>query len=661
MNKRTLKEFLSLPVNSDETWQGGIVSMADLLGIPGAEDADEMAIVLWYSRSSELVHAGPVSTAGEGRLNGFVEAMLELNTEYEFPFRPVQIECNDRELADGLSNLLRDSGTTATFVTEMAEWNVVLEDVAEQFGMTGPPIPSLMDAGCSEEQIREFADAAAAFYRAKLWDYLDDVDLIKMEIPKPPRYLKYAVVLGAGSETYGLGFYDDAEDHYDLVTQRGDPAELNLFSLTFESRADVRSADVGLWSELDLPLETGEAFPTMDFFAAGEPRRPTPKELDFATVVLKALAATSEDEIDSGRWTKSVEFLGKPKKCVLSIPSLLDPPDRVEWMRRGMMPERRGNERHLKLVQEFIEKSGGDMSLDELNAAINAKFTGPMDDFEYPTDTPADRAEALCREAIKVFGRRRIQLARQALAEDPTHVEANILLAEATRAVDRRIELFRAAMETGKAGLGPVMEEAVGHFWGLSETRPFMRACHGLAAALHEAGQTNEAIEQYQEMLHLNPYDNQGVRYEVIPLLLAHNREVEAMELLGSYREETAFWHYMKSLVEFRRSGRCAKSKKAMQSAFRANEHVVALMQSTDPPLFPDSYALGSPEEAAVCIGELAPAWAETESYVEWMFQQYLLWENERAKRLRDQKRKQRKKSSGKKSSGKKSSGKKRR
>jgi tetratricopeptide (TPR) repeat protein len=313
-----------------------------------------------------------------------------------------------------------------------------------------------------------------------------------------------------------------------------------------------------------------------------------------------------------------------------------------------MMPERRGNERHFKLVQEFIEQHGAEMSLDELNAAINAKFTGLMDDIEYPMDTPADRAEALCQQAIETFGRRRIQLARQALAEDPTHVEANILLAESTRRVDDRITAFQKVKETGKRRLGEMMEEAVGHFWGITETRPFMRACHGLAEALHAAGQTNEAIEQYEEMLRLNPNDNQGVRFEVIPLLLAHNRERDAIELLESYREETASWHYMKSLVEFRRNGRSAKSKKAIRSAFRANEHVVPLLQSTAPPLRPDSYALGSPEEAAICIRELAEAWDETEGYMEWMFQEYLLCEKERVKGLRDRKRKQRTKTAGK-------------
>ncbi|MFV2070073.1 MAG: hypothetical protein ACC645_24165, partial [Pirellulales bacterium] len=44
---------------------------------------------------------------------------------------------------------------------------------------------------------------------------------------------------------------------------------------------------------------------------------------------------------------------------------------------------------------------------------------------------------------------RRVLLARQALAEDPTHVEATVLLAESTKQADRRMELFRSAMDRG--------------------------------------------------------------------------------------------------------------------------------------------------------------------------------------------------------------------
>ena len=122
----------------------------------------------------------------------------------------------------------------------------------------------------------------------------------------------------------------------------------------------------------------------------------------------------------------------------------------------------------------------------------------------------------------------------------PPHVEANILLAESTRHAERRIELFCNAKEIAMAQLGSMMGEEVGHFWGITETRPFMRATHGLADALHDAGQTREAIAQYQELLRLNPNDNQGVRDQLTPLLLVSNREVEAVELLDRYREPTA-------------------------------------------------------------------------------------------------------------------------
>ena len=288
------------------------------------------------------------------------------------------------------------------------------------------------------------------------------------------------------------------------------------------------------------------------------------------------------------------------------------------------------------------------MSFDELNAAINAKFTGrSIDTIELSGDTPADRAEAICQDAIESFGRRRIQLVKQALAEDPTHVEANILLAESTRSVDRRIELFRGAMETAERNLGSIIEEEVGHFWGIADTRPFMRACHGLADALDEAGQTSEAIEQYLEMLRLNPNDNQGVRYEVIPLMITHNREDEAVELLKRYSEETAQWHYTNSLAAFRRGGRSTTSKSAIRAAFHANPHVVELLQSNAPPFNPESYASGSPEEAYVCINELIDAWDETDGFVDWMFREYFMWEKEKSKKLRDRKRKQCKKKTG--------------
>jgi tetratricopeptide (TPR) repeat protein len=282
------------------------------------------------------------------------------------------------------------------------------------------------------------------------------------------------------------------------------------------------------------------------------------------------------------------------------------------------------------------------MDIDELNEAINAQFTGrSLDGFELPRNTPAERAEALYQDALGCFGRRRVLLAREALAEDPNHVEAGILVAESTQAVESRIEMFEHAKQAAATALGQDMEELAGEFWGFHETRPYMRACQGLAVALADAGQISDAIEQCREMLRLNPNDNQGVRYEIVPLLLEQGRDAEAIEVLDQYPEESALWLYMQALVEFRGGGSSPKSKKAIRAAFKGNDHVMKLLQSDAPPLMPESYALGSPEEAAICLQELRTVWEETEGFLEWMFQEYFVWERDRAKRIRERNRQQ--------------------
>jgi tetratricopeptide (TPR) repeat protein len=646
MDRLSLTDFLALPVNPEETWQGGVVKLSELMGIPPEQAPIQMGLILWRGVPSELVHAKPVMPDADDAFDTFLGAMLELSEEHEFPYRPAEIDCNDRRFAEELNRRLADSGTVVHYRAKIGAWDAIVREMFDVLQSAGPPpLPSLREGGCSDEQLREFAAASAEFYRAKPWDVLDDTDLIKIHTPRPPRFMKHVVVLGAGSQSYGLGLYQDDEDHNALMSQQADPRQMSLFSFLYENPANVSAEDVDLWKELDLPLETGEAFPDPNLFLPDGPRRPAPKEIDFLTIVLKGLAQTSEEELDTGRWSKEVQVSGKRRKCAFSIPNLLDPPDRAEWIRRGKMPDQRGNEIHFRQVQDFIDSAGEGMDIDELNEAINAKFSGRSpDDYELPRNTPVERAEALYQDALGSFGRQRVLLARQALAEDADHVEAGILIAESTRAVDRRIELFENAKRAAAAALGDDMEELAGKFWGFHETRPYMRACQGLAEAFVDAGQTSDAIEQYREMLRLNPNDNQGVRYEIVPVLLEQDRDAEAIEVLKEYPEDSALWLHLEALVEFRRTGRSAAAKKSLRTAFKSNEHVLELLQSNEPPLMPDSYALGSPEEAAICIQELQTVWEETEGFVEWMLQEYFAWEHDRTKRLREQKHRHKKK-----------------
>lgn len=242
MDGRRIKEFLSLPVILDEKWQGGVATLADLIGIPADETTSRLGLILWRGVPSELVHAKPIMLDAVDAFEQFVDAMLEFSEEYEFPYRPAEIDCNDRKFAEDLNRYLDGSETVVHYRAKMGEWNTVLRDLAEHVQSEAPlPLPSLREAGCSDDQLREYADAAAEFYRAKLWEVLDDTDLIKIETPKPPRMMKHAVVLGAGSQSYGLDFYQDDEDHYGLMAREIDPRQMSIFSFIYESPADVGS------------------------------------------------------------------------------------------------------------------------------------------------------------------------------------------------------------------------------------------------------------------------------------------------------------------------------------------------------------------------------------------------------------------------------------
>jgi pentatricopeptide repeat protein len=80
----------------------------------------------------------------------------------------------------------------------------------------------------------------------------------------------------------------------------------------------------------------------------------------------------------------------------------------------------------------------------------------------------------------------------------------------------QRMTLKKHWSMCGRGGAGArkkeYIENEAGNFWLLIETRPYMRALFSLAENHRAAGDMDEAFRVYQEMLRLNPADNQGVR-----------------------------------------------------------------------------------------------------------------------------------------------------
>ena len=260
-------------------------------------------------------------------------------------------------------------------------------------------------------------------------------------------------------------------------------------------------------------------------------------------------------------------------------------------------------------------------STEEVNAFLQeaaGKGTKPP-----APDTPLERAQDVMYEAWGATGERRVELARKALEISPDCADAYVLLAEETaKSPQEAKELYEQGVAAGERALGPeFFEENAGHFWGLLETRPYMRAREGLAHVLWALGERQGAVEHFEEMLRLNPGDNQGIRYALARYLLPMGDDERLRRLLDRYPDDaSAEWLYVRALSLFRAGGESPEANDALLKALGANPFVpVYLFGLEELPDRPPAYhGFGDENEAMLYVGYAGQTWFETPGAVEW-------------------------------------------
>lgn len=220
------------------------------------------------------------------------------------------------------------------------------------------------------------------------------------------------------------------------------------------------------------------------------------------------------------------------------------------------------------------------------------------------------------------------KLIKEALKLDPENADAHSYLADIETDIDKAIALYRHAVEVGKKSLGAdAFENYKGHFWGFRETRPYMRAVAGLAEGLYSDNQVEEAITLWQEMILLNPHDNQGVRYRLATALIEKGRLQEYELLFKMYPSEaTAHWAFNRALHLFMAEGKSKKAKSALAKAHKINPYVLSYMlgEIDMPELLPQYRGFGDPNEAVLYAADSILLWANAPGAVEWISTYYL-------------------------------------
>jgi tetratricopeptide (TPR) repeat protein len=215
-----------------------------------------------------------------------------------------------------------------------------------------------------------------------------------------------------------------------------------------------------------------------------------------------------------------------------------------------------------------------------------------------------------------------LSLASRAIEISPLCADAWAIRAtNAPAGTDERLELLQRALDAGKMALGTSFDELTGSFWGHLETRPYMRAREGLAHELWSRGRRDEAIGHLQDMLRLNPDDNQGVRYALVAWLAETDRHAEIAALRNTYEDGSAMFAWPLALAAFRQGGDCTESRRSLAAALRSNKHVAPLLLGRKklPVRLPDYYGIGGTDEAVLYVAEMGSGWSETPGALEWL------------------------------------------
>jgi tetratricopeptide (TPR) repeat protein len=290
---------------------------------------------------------------------------------------------------------------------------------------------------------------------------------------------------------------------------------------------------------------------------------------------------------------------------------------------------KREMEQMLRKIGKIAENKN--MSAEDLNNYFVGKHMDDInDDYEEmgAPQTPQEIAQDLVYEAMDMpYSRARKALTESALKIYPHLADAWIILAEETATTPQEaLECYKKAVVAGEKDLGKqFFKDNVGHFWGMTESRPYMRAKVYLAQTLWDLGFEDDAITHYKDCLRLNPNDNQGVRDVLTTRLLIKN-DLDGVEAIQKqYKEDfSAQYSYNRALLLFKKNGPGDKqAMNQLKKAVKRNSFVANFLlgKTKMPKQIPGAYAMGSKEEAIIYTYDALRAWKETPGAFTWLLQ----------------------------------------
>lgn len=564
----------------------------------------------------------------EDVLESLLAIMLEpIPSAREKPYRPRRIEFDPHELAKALSEPLLDLEIKSVKAHHTAIVDYVTHELESTLGGDEEDTPGLLSAeGVTPDLVGDFFAAAADFYRAEPWVLLSNDDVLAIQT-EPDADPWYVLIMGQGGVDYGLLLYrrwedleraSTAEDAYECIPSEG------WHSVSFEPGYHIPLDDFDAVERYSWEVADEMAYPFPAIFEREQVHRPPREELLLLEKLMRAIALFTRDQLP----TIGVS-VDKPIDVDLTIPSH-EGETRLHVRYPGGLIQKETRRYRLEMPKSGLEETEAQMDPSSQpipdRRAMEGMLAGLVfDEDEALLDSSVQQAQSLMYRAWdEPDPEARIAYAHKALEISPDCADAYVLLAEEqAESLKEALANFHAGVKAGERALGEAyFEENAGYFWGLLETRPYMRALQGLANCLWEMGRTEEAQRHYEEMLRLNPNDNQGIRYTLLDLYLEAGLDGEGREMIERFSEDrSAHMLYARALIMYRIEGASSKAEQALRAAIESNHHIpdYLLGRKRIPVQLPEIIGLGDENEAAAYAAAELNYWRRTTNAVQWL------------------------------------------
>lgn len=235
----------------------------------------------------------------------------------------------------------------------------------------------------------------------------------------------------------------------------------------------------------------------------------------------------------------------------------------------------------------------GLMSVEDTEDTISQAMREP-----FVPQNAKEQAQVYAYEAYKqVDIEEREQLGKKAYALNSDNIDALLLKAERVETINEATKYYKKAIAVGKLAFKKEDSEEP---WNVVINRPYMRALFAYGIFLFEQRKYREALHYFQQLLEINPLDNQNVRHVAIAAAIHSEQYSLAHQLIKQFpasEADEAIYLFLQWLLEMDEVG----DSDLLEQALDANPYMDPILdEGTLMVPYPtnESVAPGSIEEA---------------------------------------------------------------